>query len=116
MPHKDSEEPGVLNLTPLTLAGGAAALAAAGVFTYALTSRRPKASDEKLGPPVPRASQEDPKILAKLQEARNTGMKPYDGASAASFVAYHLSDSAFIYPITPSTPLGENCDQWSAAG
>ncbi|KAF4753346.1 hypothetical protein FOZ63_008733, partial [Perkinsus olseni] len=116
MPHKDSEEPGVLNLTPLTLAGGAAALAAAGVFTYALTSRRPKSSDEKLGPPVPRASQEDPKILAKLQEARNTVMKPYDGASAASFVAYHLSDSAFIYPITPSTPLGENCDQWSAAG
>ncbi|KAF4650750.1 hypothetical protein FOZ61_011057, partial [Perkinsus olseni] len=78
MPHTDSEEPGVLNLTPLTLAGGAAALAAAGVFTYALTSRRPKSSDEKLGPPVPRGSQEDPKILAELQEARNTGMTPYD--------------------------------------
>ncbi|KAF4661338.1 hypothetical protein FOL47_006749 [Perkinsus chesapeaki] len=116
MPSKDSEDQGVPVLTPLALAGGAAALAAVSALTYAFVTSKPKAGGEKLGPPVQRASQEDPKILARLEAARNTGMKPYDGASAASFVAYHLSDSAFIYPITPSTPLGENCDQWSASG
>lgn len=116
MPNKESEELGVFNITPLTIAGGAAALAAAGVVTYALANRKPKSSGGKLGPPVPRASQEDPMVLARLEGARDTCMKPYDGATAASFVAYNLSDSVFIYPITPSTPLGENCDQWSASG
>ncbi|KAF4660770.1 hypothetical protein FOL46_005988 [Perkinsus olseni] len=107
MPQKDSEEPGVVKLTPLTLAGGAAALAAAGVFTYALTSRRAKSSDEKLGPPVPRASQEDPKMLAKLEASRNTGMKPYDGAAQSPDIYFQNVEAANpYYDAVPEHLLG----------
>ncbi|KAF4655275.1 hypothetical protein FOZ61_007671 [Perkinsus olseni] len=107
MPQKDSEEPGVAKLTPLTLAGGAAALAAAGVFTYALTSRRAKSSDEKLGPPVPRASQEDPKMLAKLEASRNTGMKPYDGAAQSPDIYFQNVEAANpYYDAVPEHLLG----------
>ena len=31
-------------------------------------------------------------------------------------MAYALSDCAFIYPITPSSPMGEMVDEWSAQG
>ena len=30
-----------------------------------------------------------------------------DGNEAAVRVAYYLADTAFIYPITPSSPMGE---------
>ena len=30
-----------------------------------------------------------------------------DGNTAAAMVAYYLSDAAFIYPITPSSTMGE---------
>ena len=39
-----------------------------------------------------------------------------DGNIAAAHVAYALSDAAAIYPITPSSPLGEICDEWAADG
>jgi pyruvate-ferredoxin/flavodoxin oxidoreductase len=39
-----------------------------------------------------------------------------DGNTAASHVAYAFSDVATIYPITPSSTMGENADDWSAAG
>lgn len=39
-----------------------------------------------------------------------------DGNQAAAHVAYALSDCAFIYPITPSSPMGEMVDEWSAQG
>lgn len=39
-----------------------------------------------------------------------------DGNTAASSMAYMLSDMALIYPITPSSPMAENIDQWSAKG
>ena len=39
-----------------------------------------------------------------------------DGNTAASSMAYMLSDLAMIYPITPSSPMAENIDQWSAKG
>src|SRR5947209_3645245 len=38
-----------------------------------------------------------------------------DGNEAAASVAYRLSDVMAIYPITPSTPMGESADAWSAA-
>jgi pyruvate-ferredoxin/flavodoxin oxidoreductase len=38
-----------------------------------------------------------------------------DGNEAAVRVAYRLSDVMAIYPITPSTPMGETADAWSAA-
>ena len=39
-----------------------------------------------------------------------------DGNQAASHVAYALSEVAAIYPITPSSNMGENCDEWAAQG
>eukprot|EP00792_Barthelona_sp_PAP020_P004957 TRINITY_DN2429_c0_g1_i1.p1 TRINITY_DN2429_c0_g1~~TRINITY_DN2429_c0_g1_i1.p1 ORF type:complete len:1864 (+),score=567.63 TRINITY_DN2429_c0_g1_i1:49-5592(+) len=38
----------------------------------------------------------------------------FDGNTAASHIAYFFSDNAIIYPITPSTPMAEKIDQWSA--
>ncbi len=39
-----------------------------------------------------------------------------DGNTAASYVAYAMSDVAAIYPITPSSPMAEVCDEWAAYG
>ena len=39
-----------------------------------------------------------------------------DGNTAAAHVAYAFSDVGAIYPITPSSPMAEACDEWSAAG
>ena len=39
-----------------------------------------------------------------------------DGNTAASHVAYAFSDVAAIYPITPSSPMAEVADDWSANG
>jgi pyruvate-ferredoxin/flavodoxin oxidoreductase len=39
-----------------------------------------------------------------------------DGNEAAARVAYHLSDVIAIYPITPSSPMGEWADQWAYEG
>ena len=39
-----------------------------------------------------------------------------DGNTAASHVAYAFSEVAAIYPITPSSPMAEVADEWSAAG
>ena len=37
-----------------------------------------------------------------------------DGNTAAAYVAYALSEVAAIYPITPSSVMGELADEWSA--
>ena len=39
-----------------------------------------------------------------------------DGNTAAAYIAYALSDVAAIYPITPSSPMAEICDEWAAYG
>ena len=39
-----------------------------------------------------------------------------DGNGAASHVAYHYTDVAAIYPITPSSTMAENVDEWSSKG
>ena len=39
-----------------------------------------------------------------------------DGNEAAVRIAYHLSDVIAIYPITPSSTMGELADAWMAAG
>ena len=39
-----------------------------------------------------------------------------EGNQAATHVAYAFSDIAAIYPITPSSPMGEMIDSWSADG
>lgn len=42
--------------------------------------------------------------------------KSTDGNTAAAHVAYAFSDVSAIYPITPSTPMGEIVDEWAADG
>jgi len=39
-----------------------------------------------------------------------------DGNEAAANVAYRLSETIALYPITPSTPMGELSDEWAAKG
>ena len=39
-----------------------------------------------------------------------------DANEAVASVAHRLSEFIAIYPITPSSPMAESCDEWSAAG
>jgi pyruvate-ferredoxin/flavodoxin oxidoreductase len=39
-----------------------------------------------------------------------------DGNEAAAYVAYKTNEVIAIYPITPSSPMGEWCDAWSSEG
>ena len=39
-----------------------------------------------------------------------------DGNEAAASVAYRLAEVVAIYPITPSSPMAEWCDQWKSEG
>ncbi|WP_374712526.1 pyruvate:ferredoxin (flavodoxin) oxidoreductase [Symbiobacterium terraclitae] len=39
-----------------------------------------------------------------------------DGNEAAAYVAYRTNEVIAIYPITPSSPMGEFADAWAAAG
>lgn len=43
-------------------------------------------------------------------------MKTMDGNGAASYVSYAFTEVAAIYPITPSSNMAENVDEWSAQG
>ena len=42
--------------------------------------------------------------------------KTMDGNNAAAHVSYAFTEVAGIYPITPSSPMADLVDQWSAAG
>ncbi len=43
-------------------------------------------------------------------------MKTMDGNNAAAHVSYAFTEVAGIYPITPSSPMADYVDQWSAQG
>ncbi|KMT22304.1 pyruvate:ferredoxin (flavodoxin) oxidoreductase [Clostridium cylindrosporum] len=43
-------------------------------------------------------------------------MKTMDGNQAAAESSYAFTEIAAIYPITPSTPMAESVDEWSAHG
>jgi pyruvate-ferredoxin/flavodoxin oxidoreductase len=42
--------------------------------------------------------------------------KTIDGNEAAAYVAYRCNETMAIYPITPSSPIAEWCDQWVSEG
>ncbi|MBQ7688397.1 MAG: pyruvate:ferredoxin (flavodoxin) oxidoreductase [Clostridia bacterium] len=42
--------------------------------------------------------------------------KTMDGNNAAAYVSYAFTEVAGIYPITPSSPMADYVDQWSADG
>ena len=39
-----------------------------------------------------------------------------DGNTAAAYVSYAFTDVAAIFPITPSSNMAENVDEWAAKG
>ncbi|MDR0827658.1 MAG: pyruvate:ferredoxin (flavodoxin) oxidoreductase [Desulfovibrio sp.] len=43
-------------------------------------------------------------------------MKTMDGNNAAAHIAYAMSDNAAIYPITPSSVMAEEAEEWAAKG
>ncbi|MDD4753670.1 MAG: hypothetical protein PHT78_10585, partial [Desulfitobacteriaceae bacterium] len=43
-------------------------------------------------------------------------MKTMDGNKAAAYVSYAFTEVAAIFPITPSSPMAEYADEWSALG
>ena len=46
---------------------------------------------------------------------KNT-MITMDGNEATAYVAYKVTEISAIYPITPSSPMGEHADSWAAEG
>ena len=50
--------------------------------------------------------------MSKIKEKKQA----IDGNTAAAHVAYAFSEVAAIYPITPSSPMGELADKWAAEG
>ncbi|MCX6894451.1 MAG: pyruvate:ferredoxin (flavodoxin) oxidoreductase [Verrucomicrobia bacterium] len=42
--------------------------------------------------------------------------KTIDANEAAAYVAYRVNETMAIYPITPSSPIAEWCDQWASEG
>ena len=43
-------------------------------------------------------------------------MKTMDGNAAAAYASYLFTEVAGIYPITPSSPMADQVDEWSANG
>ncbi|MCK9267208.1 MAG: pyruvate:ferredoxin (flavodoxin) oxidoreductase [Alkaliphilus sp.] len=50
--------------------------------------------------------------MNKTRRTRRT----MDGNEAAAYISYAFTDVAAIYPITPSSPMAEGIDEWSAHG
>ena len=50
------------------------------------------------------------------QPALSGNVVTIDGNEAAAYVAHKLNEVIAIYPITPSSPMGEWSDEWSAQG
>ncbi|MFC2153785.1 hypothetical protein ACFLQ7_04055, partial [Actinomycetota bacterium] len=53
---------------------------------------------------------------AARAEAPTRTMETVDGNQAAASVAYRTNEVLAIYPITPSSPMGELSDDWSNKG
>ncbi len=52
----------------------------------------------------------------KSTDKKKAVTQTVDGNTAAAHIAYAFSDVAAIYPITPSSPMGEEVDAWAARG
>ena len=42
--------------------------------------------------------------------------KTMDGNEAAAHAIYQVTDAAMLFPITPSSGMGEHCDAWANKG
>lgn len=58
--------------------------------------------------------------MSKINNRNHTNdlrpLQTMDGCHAAAHAAYAFSEVAAIFPITPSSPMAELCDQWAGAG
>lgn len=45
-----------------------------------------------------------------------TTYKTMEGNEAVAYIAYRVNENCIIYPITPSSPMGELPDQWTSEG
>jgi pyruvate-ferredoxin/flavodoxin oxidoreductase len=66
-------------------------------------------------------TQMNTKVMGKTEISQHMKVKTdeilvVDGNEAVADVAYRMSELAIIYPITPSSPMGEHSDVWSANG
>ncbi len=64
-------------------------------------------------------SKSAPNVRGQYKEVKSfmvRKMKSMDGNNAAAHVSYAFSEVAAIYPITPSSPMADFVDQWSANG
>lgn len=52
----------------------------------------------------------------ETDERRKRRTVTIDGNEAVAYVTHKLNEVIAIYPITPSSPMGEWCDEWSASG
>eukprot|EP00929_Paragymnodinium_shiwhaense_P014323 TRINITY_DN12222_c0_g1_i3.p1 TRINITY_DN12222_c0_g1~~TRINITY_DN12222_c0_g1_i3.p1 ORF type:complete len:163 (+),score=16.67 TRINITY_DN12222_c0_g1_i3:104-592(+) len=67
-----------------------------------------------------------PTFASKIKKSRSIDMpmlfeeghsaRAIDGNTCAAHVAYSMSDVSFIYPISPSTSMGETMDKYAAGG
>jgi hypothetical protein len=65
---------------------------------------------------VPTASERAGARESRIEETGMTSRRriTVDGNEAAASVAYRASETIAIYPITPSSPMAEVCDEWSS--
>ena len=56
------------------------------------------------------------RAVASRSFATSSNRIAIDGNEAAARSAYMAADTAMIFPITPSSPMGEQCDNWAAHG
>ena len=50
----------------------------------------------------------------KAKPAKSGEKKCVDGNWAVAHASYRINDCAYIFPITPSSPMGEEVDDWAA--
>src|SRR5271165_2331122 len=60
-----------------------------------------------------RSDDENSRGLLERTET-SMGMVTLDANEAVASVAYRTNEVIVLYPITPSSPMGESCDEWSA--
>ncbi len=58
----------------------------------------------------------EPQSRVAGSRAERRTFKTLDGCEAAAWVAFRLNEVMAIYPITPSSPIAEWCDQWASEG
>src|SRR5687768_15330618 len=94
---------------------------ALGARPSSLDNRREDAVDLRrirTGAPMASTTRSDLEQAAASNRIRNARrpLVTIDGNEAAASVAYRANEVIAIYPITPSSAMGESADQWAAEG